>query len=85
MIQVPVVADGVAGARAASARVRSWLVAHATTVPFRLAVAVGLLGLQLAVAVHSGQRFNMKFNAAPGNPPHFANPASDWPRPTGIV
>ena len=78
MIRVPLVGDGGAGARAAIARVRSWLAAHATTVPFRLAVALGLLGLQLAVAVHSGQRFNAKFNAAPGSPPHFQNPARDW-------
>ena len=78
MTQVPLVADGVAGARARVARVRGWLAAHATTVPFRLAVALGLLGLQLALAVHSGQRFNVKFNAAPGRPPRFQNPASDW-------
>ncbi len=78
MIQVPVVGDGGAGARAALARIRSWLAARATTMPFRLVVALGLLGLQLAVAVHSGQRFKAKFNAAPGSPPHFQNPASDW-------
>jgi hypothetical protein len=78
MIRVPLDGDGGAGARAAVARIRSWLAAHATTVPFRLAVALGLLGLQLAVAIHSGQRFNAKFNAAPGSPPHFQNPASDW-------
>jgi hypothetical protein len=78
MIQVPLFGNSGAGARAAFARVRIWLTAHATTVPFRLAVALGLLGLQLAVAIHSGQRFDFKFNAAPGSPPRFHNPASDW-------
>ena len=78
MTGVPFTPDGMVGGRAAAARVRAWLAAHATTVPFRLAVALGLLGLQLAVAVHSGQRFNAKFNAAPGSPPRFQNPASDW-------
>ena len=78
MIRVPFTPDKTAGARAPVARVRDWLAAHATTVPFRLVVALGLLGLQLAVAVHSGQRFDAKFNAAPGSPPHFQNPASDW-------
>ena len=78
MIQVPLIFNGVAGARARVARVGAWLSAQATTVPFRLAVAVGLLGLQLAVAVHSGKRFDFRFNAAPGSPPRFQNPASDW-------
>jgi hypothetical protein len=64
--------------RAAAARFSGWLGARATTIPFRLAVAFVLLGLQLAVAVHSGERFNAKFNASPGDPPHFRNPATDW-------
>jgi hypothetical protein len=78
MIQVPLIPDGVPGAGATVTRVRSWLAAHATTVPFRLAVALTFLGLQLAVAIHSGTRFDAKFNAAPKSPPHFQNPATDW-------
>jgi hypothetical protein len=78
MIQVPLIPDGVAGARAAVTRVRSWLAAQATTIPFRLAVALTFLGLQLAVAIHSGKRFDAKFDAAPKSPPHFQNPATDW-------
>lgn len=54
------------------------LATRATTVPFRLAVAVVLLGLQIAVAIHSGERFGERFNAAPGKPPHFVTPAIDW-------
>ena len=75
MIRVPLFGDGGAGALA---RFRGWLAAHATTVPFRMVVALGLLGLQLAVAIHSGRRFDFKFNAAPGSPPRFHNPATDW-------
>jgi hypothetical protein len=78
MIQVPLIADGVAGVRAAAARVRGWLAAQATTVPFRLAVALAFLGLQLAIAIHSGKRFDYKFDAAPKSPPNFRNPATDW-------
>jgi hypothetical protein len=38
-----------------------------------------MLGLQLVVAIHSGDRFNVKaFNAKPGDPPHFRSPATDW-------
>ena len=78
MIQVPIIPDGVVGAQAAATRVRAWLAARATTVPFRLAVALAFLGLQLALAIHSGKRFDYKFDAAPGSPPHFQNPATDW-------
>ena len=78
MIQVPLIPDGLAGARTAATRVRGWLAAQATTVPFRLAVALTFLGLQLALAIHSGKRFDYKFDAAPGRPPHFQNPATDW-------
>jgi len=78
MIQVPPTPDPVAGEHETIARVRSWLAARATTVPFRLAVALAFLGMQLAAAIHSGQRFDAKFNAAPGRPPHCQNPATDW-------
>jgi hypothetical protein len=59
-------------------RAKGWLATRAPTVPFRLAVALVLLGLQLAVAIHSGERFNAKFNVSPGRPPRFQNPATDW-------
>ncbi|HEY6475092.1 MAG TPA: hypothetical protein VI456_00835 [Polyangia bacterium] len=65
--------------RAAAARFEPWLAARATTVPFRVVVALALLGLQLAVAIHSADRFDVKrFNSKPGAPPHFRNPATDW-------
>jgi hypothetical protein len=68
-----------ARARATADRFGAWLSARATTVPFRLAVALAMLGLQLLVAIHSGDRFDVKaFNARPGDPPHFRNPAGDW-------
>lgn len=68
-----------AGARAASARFETRLSGWATTVPFRVVVALVLLGLQLLVAIHSGDRFDVKrFNSKPGDPPHFRNPAADW-------
>ena len=60
------------------AAVETWFGRAATTVPFRLAIAAALLALQLAMAIHSGERFKFKFNAAPGTPPHFVNPATDW-------
>lgn len=53
------------------------LAARATTVPFRLAVAVVLLALQMLVAVRSGDRFGMPFNRAPGQPPGFHDPAHE--------
>ncbi len=68
-------------ARAAGlgARLADWFGARATTIPFRLLVATCLLAVQVAVAVHSGDRFGIKhFNAAPGDPPHFRDPATDW-------
>lgn len=64
--------------RVAVARLGGWLGPRAVTVPFRLTVTVVLLGLQILLAIRSGDRFNARFNAAPGNPPHFQNPASDW-------
>ncbi|HEY4187848.1 MAG TPA: hypothetical protein VGP07_22425 [Polyangia bacterium] len=75
--------DGVRAAlergRAAAHRFGAWLAARATTVPFRLAVALAMLGLQLLVAIHSGDRFDVKaFDSKPGDPPHFRNPATDW-------
>jgi hypothetical protein len=69
----------VARLRAWFARAGAWLTPRATTVPFRLAVALALLGLQLAANVQSGARFDVKrFNAHPGDPPHFDHPATDW-------
>jgi hypothetical protein len=59
-------------------RLVGWFASRAVTVPFRLTVAVVLLSLQLLVAIRSGHRFNVPFNAAPGSPPHFRNPATDW-------
>ncbi len=59
-------------------RLVGWFAPRAVTVPFRLAVAVVLLSLQLLVAIRSGDRFNAPFNAAPGSPPHFRHPATDW-------
>jgi hypothetical protein len=68
-----------ARSRAAAGRFGDWLSALATTVPFRLAVALAMLGLQLIVATHSGVRFEVKkFNSKPGDPPSFRNPATDW-------
>jgi hypothetical protein len=59
-------------------RLAGWLSRWAVTVPFRLTVAVVLICLQLLVAIRSGHRFDAPFNAAPGSPPHFRNPATDW-------
>jgi hypothetical protein len=68
----------IARVRAPLARGRGWLAGAATTIPFRLAVAAALLALQVWVAIHSGVRFDAKFNASPGVPPHFNDPATDW-------
>jgi hypothetical protein len=82
VIQLPFTVDdartALARVRAQAGRFAGWLGARATTVPFRLTVAGVLLGLQLAVAIHSGDRFIGRFNAAPGDPPHFRDPATDW-------
>lgn len=82
MIRAPFLFDvratAVARGRAAARSARGWLATHATTVPFRLATALVLLGLQLMVAIHSGERFHAKFNAAPGKPPYFQHPAIDF-------
>jgi hypothetical protein len=48
-----------------------------TTIPVRLGVAVLLLGLQMLVAVRSGDRFHMPFNRAPGHAPGFVDPAHE--------
>lgn len=83
MSWVPRALDGAATLtarlRGACARAGAWLAPRATTIPFRLAVALALLALQLAVNVQSGARFNIKkFNAHPGAPPTFTNPATDF-------
>lgn len=65
-------------ARHVLGRAGAWLARAAVTVPFRLAVAAALLGLQVVVAIHSGDRFDLKFNATPGVAPHFVDPAHDW-------
>jgi hypothetical protein len=75
---VAATAPAVARARRALSGIESWLGRAATTVPFRLGVAAALLALQLALAIHSGGRFQLKFNAAPGKAPRFDNPATDW-------
>jgi hypothetical protein len=68
-----------ARARVLGARLAEWLAARATTIPFRLLVAASLLALQVAVTIHSGDRFGIKrFNSAPDDPPHFRHPATDW-------
>jgi hypothetical protein len=78
-ITIAAVQGALARGRGAAAGFGSWFSARATTVPFRLAVAVAMLGLQLAVAIHSGDRFDVKaFDSKPGDPPHFRNPATDW-------
>jgi hypothetical protein len=70
-----------ASARVAVSRAQlQWstrLAAWATTIPFRVAVAVVCLAVQLAVAIHSGKRFDAPFNAAPGQAPVFRNPSVD--------
>jgi hypothetical protein len=82
VIRIPSQLDGAASllarGRALAARAQGWLASRATTVPFRLAVALVLLGLQIALAIRSGDRFNTRFNVAPDRPPHFQNPATDW-------
>jgi hypothetical protein len=54
-----------------------WLGRHARTVRFRLGVAVLFMGLQLLAGTLSGNRFAAPFNAAPGQPPSFDNPAAE--------
>jgi hypothetical protein len=63
---------------AAGTRLAGWFAPRAVTVPFRLTVAVVLLGLQILIAIRSGDRFDAPFNAAPGTPPYFRHPATDW-------
>lgn len=59
------------------ARLGQWLAPRATRVPFRLGVALLVLGLQFLVAVRSGDRFGAPFNRAPGHPPGFRDPAHE--------
>jgi hypothetical protein len=56
-------------------RLGAALAPRATTLPFRLATALLLLALQFFLAVRSGDRFGAPFNAAPGHPPGFLDPA----------
>jgi hypothetical protein len=54
------------------------LEALARTASFRAAIAVVCLCVHLAAMAHSGaERFGVPFNAAPGEPPAFQNPAVD--------
>jgi hypothetical protein len=46
--------------------------------PFPVAVALAILAAHLAAHAYSGaSRFGVPFNASPGNPPAFRNPAAD--------
>jgi hypothetical protein len=56
-------------------RLGAVLAPRATTLPFRLATALLLLAIQFFLAVRSGDRFGAPFNAAPGHPPGFQDPA----------
>jgi hypothetical protein len=59
-----------------SVETRRRLEAAAKTLPFRAAVALVCLSVHLAAVVHSGaSRFGAPFNAAPGEPPRFDDPA----------
>ncbi|HVV52006.1 MAG TPA: hypothetical protein VHO06_20215 [Polyangia bacterium] len=61
--------------RATDERLAAW----STRLPFRAAIALACLAVQLIVATHSGDRFGVRaFNAAPGRPPTFRNPATDF-------
>jgi hypothetical protein len=47
-------------------------------VPFRLALAAACIAVHLGALVYSGAaRFDAPFNAAPGQPPAFRNPAAE--------
>ncbi len=63
--------------RAGAERLGAALGARATTVPFRLLVALLVLAVQFFVAVRSGDRFGAPFNRAPGHPPSFRDPAHE--------
>jgi hypothetical protein len=58
-------------------RLGAALAPRATTVPFRLGVALVVLAIQFFVAVRSGDRFGAPFNTAPGRPPSFHDPAHE--------
>ena len=60
-----------------SAPLRDLVTAALQTIPVRATFALGCLALHLVLLVWSGQRFGSPFNAAPGQPPAFINPASD--------
>jgi hypothetical protein len=62
---------------AAVARLHATLALLAPTVSFRLATALVVLAIQMFVAVRSGDRFGAPFNAAPGRPPAFHDPAHE--------
>jgi hypothetical protein len=48
------------------------------TLPFRMALALAIVAVHLALVTHSGAvRYGVPFNAAPGNPPRFDDPAHD--------
>jgi hypothetical protein len=49
----------------------------ARTVPFRLTVAFAFLVLHVLAFVWMGHRYGVPFNAAPGHPPAFVDPAVD--------
>ena len=60
-----------------AARARAWFARQAPTVGFRLAVAVLCVAAHVLIASRSGARFGAPFNAAPGQPPAFRNPATE--------
>ena len=72
-------AGALARGRAAAARFGGWLSARATTVPFRLAVALACWASSwpspFTPAIGSTSKPS---TASPGDPPHFRNPATDW-------
>jgi hypothetical protein len=59
------------------AGLRGALAPLAPNLSFRLATALVVLAIQLFVAVRSGHRFGAPFNAAPGQPPAFHDPAHE--------
>jgi len=50
------------------------------------AFAVACLAVHLTAVIHSGAtRFGAPFNAAPGNPPAFTDPAHEYGRNAGTA
>jgi hypothetical protein len=73
-----VILSGLARSRAQlSPETRARVARIARGVPFRLAVAIGVVAIHLIVLVQSGKRFDAPWNAAPGKPPAFNNPAAE--------